>query len=469
MHERRTGSTPEVNMATIEVSSASELSAALASYQGETTIVLNKGDYGSLKFSNLGTRGAVTLRSADPANKAVFEDLQFHSSTGITLDGLAFNPKQLSSEADGGWGLGFYSSSTIKVVNSAFYGEAGSLAKVSGVRLKTSAGVVVENNIFTDLRYGVQATESQDIKFLDNSLKGIRADGFQLADAQGVEIARNFGTNFKAEPYAHPDFVQFFTFGTTRSSENINIHDNVFLQGSGTGVQGIFLGNDIGLTYKNVTIANNLFYTSYWHGIAVYRADGVAIDNNTLVNVPNNFGTFEGKPMATFATWVLVQNVTNAQVTDNLANNIRFEASTGIRSGNVLSAWNGQKGLQTYMDVYANAWAGASANIDDFQAKSAYAGKGANLTPLHQAGAETAMAPSKPSAGTPQPVQSPPASAPRDPAAGDTRRQRRTELPLPTSTSLPELRKVVGVPPRLEPESALRADTSVLAILDLLS
>jgi hypothetical protein len=208
----------------------------------------------------------------------------------------------------------------------------------------------------------------------------------------------------------HPDFVQFFTTGTTaaQASQNINIHDNVFLMGNGTGVQGVFLGNEAGVPYKNVSITNNMFYTSFWNGIAVYKADGVVIDNNTVVNVPNNSGTFEGKPMVTNASWVLVDHVTNAQVTDNVASRVRFDYSTGTQSGNVNIAWNGQKGVLTYADVLSNGWAGASANIDDFQVKSAYAGKGTVMTPLYQAGSATATAPADHPDAMPAPL--PPSS-----------------------------------------------------------
>ena len=111
-------------MATITVSNASELSAALASYQGETTILLKKGSYGALKYFEVGSRGTVTLTSADPANKAVFEDLQFHNSTGVTIDGLAFKPQQSSGEALS-WGLSLHNSANVQVLNSAFSGEAG--------------------------------------------------------------------------------------------------------------------------------------------------------------------------------------------------------------------------------------------------------------------------------------------------------------------------------------------------------
>jgi Ca2+-binding RTX toxin-like protein len=108
--------------------------------------------------------------------------------------------------------------------------------------------------------------------------------------------------------------------------------------------------------------------------------------------------------------------VANAQVTDNLASSVRFLASTGTQSGNVLSAWNGQKGVLSYASVYADAWAGASATIDDFLVKSAYAGKGASLTPLHQAGAGTATT-------SPAPTPAPPTSSSKTISGTDGRNE----------------------------------------------
>jgi parallel beta-helix repeat protein len=382
-------------MATTTVSTASQLSAALSNIQGDTTIILNKGSYGALKYSNVGSKGDATLKAAAPG-QAVFEDLQFHDSKNVTIDGLAFKPQQGGGEAIS-WGLSLHNSANMAVVNSAFSGEAGSLAKVIGVRVKGSSGVTIENNTFTNLQYGVQAGASSDLKILDNSLTGIRADGFQFTEAQKVEIARNFGTDFSKEPGAHPDFIQFHTAGTSRASAEINIHDNVFLQGQGSAVQGVFMGNEAGITYQDVAITNNLFYTSYWNGILVAKADGVVVDNNTVLGVPNN-------AMGTNNTWIKLSGATNARVTDNLANSIDAGAAG---SNNTATHWQSKGGTVAYAEVFADAWAGASASLADFQVKSAHAGKGPSLSSVEKAGAGASKAGAASKPAPSEPAQSP--------------------------------------------------------------
>jgi hypothetical protein len=370
-------------MATIAVSNATELSSALASYSGDTTIMLSPGSYGAVRYSGIGTRGALTLTSADPNNKAVFEDLQFDSSQNVTIDSVAFNPQQFSGQTFGGWGLSFRGGSNFHVENSNFYGEHGSLAKVSGVYIRDVSGVSIENNTFSDLQYGIQGLTSANVNILDNNLTGIRADGMQFSSAQHVEIARNFGTNFATEAGAHPDLIQFHTAdGSLPASMDVKIHNNAFLQGSGTGAQGIFMGNESGTRYQDITVSDNLIYTSYWHGISVYGADGVLVDNNTVIGVPNN-------ALGGDDTWVRLSGATGAIVTDNITNSVYMENGTsGTSAGNVLTHWKAKPGTLPYDQVLANAWAGASAEIDDFAPTSGYSGKGVTPSDLADVGYE---------------------------------------------------------------------------------
>ena len=63
------------DMATITVSNAAQLSAALSSAHAGDTILLAGGNYGDFSISNLSFSSQVTIESADPTNPAVFRSL----------------------------------------------------------------------------------------------------------------------------------------------------------------------------------------------------------------------------------------------------------------------------------------------------------------------------------------------------------------------------------------------------------
>jgi hypothetical protein len=202
------------------------------------------------------------------------------------------------------------------------------------------------------------------------------------------------------------------------------------------------------------------------------------IDNNTVLGVPNNY-------LGTNNTWIKV-SATNARVVHNLANSIDFRTSTGLVRDNVATHWQAKGGTVPYAKIFTNAWAGPSASINDFLVKSPYAGKGASLMPLYAAGAgrDTTPPSESPPAKQQMPaVPRPPAAVPHDRAPAEPQHQKRTDLLLPASASLPKLEALepgkiagtlpriessVGIPPRPETKLLPHGSETILTLLELL-
>src|SRR5688500_15215123 len=104
------------------------------------------------------------------------------------------------------------------------------------------------------------------MRFVGNSCQDIRTDGMKGGGSSNVVIAQSYFRHFHTAEGDHPDAIQFWTTNTTTSASNITIVDNVIIQGNGGPVQGIFLGNELDITYQNVTISGNFVSDGSYHG-----------------------------------------------------------------------------------------------------------------------------------------------------------------------------------------------------------
>lgn len=304
---------------TVVVHNASELKAVIANYTGDTTVILAAGDYGDIAIKNKSS-GSLTLVSADQAQPAVIT-LTISNSQNITLDGLHFDPPGTK------WGnaLSISGSSNISVTNSTFEGTDPSYADLArGMYVDKSSNISVTNNQFSDLTRGAVFTNSQNIEVLNNSVTDMRSEGFNFAGVSNVEIAGNTGTNFHAQPGDHPDFIQFWTAGVTTPSSNIYIHDNTLTVGTGTGSQGILLGNESHIPYSNVVITNNNLETTYPLGIAVYEANGVVVEGNNALKAEQS----------DYKTQIHIGSSTDVTMSGNSANAIAAPSSTDVVTSN---------------------------------------------------------------------------------------------------------------------------------------
>ena len=133
--------------------------------------------------------------------------------------------------------------------------------------------------------------------------------------------------------------IQMWAVNTKIVSSDVQILNNVFNSGDGVASQTIFLGNELGKNnpdfhYQNITISGNVIYNGHLAGIRVSAAEGVHIENNTLLwNEKATIGTHNSVP-----TIKLVE-VTDATVINNITSSVTD--GPGITaSGNRLIDYN---------------------------------------------------------------------------------------------------------------------------------
>jgi hypothetical protein len=181
---------------------------------------------------------------------------------------------------------------------------------VSGCTIRNCTDVTVIDSRWDRLANAVQYLDNERVRFAGNRFTNIRMDGIRGGGNSNVVIERNHFTDFrpltgrKGIEDDHPDAIQVWTSNTTKSAENIQIRDNVVVQGEGGAAQGIFVTMQTSHRYKNVEISDNLIIGGLTNAITVMGADGAVIADNIVAAVGAK-------------TWIRMENLTGLALTDN--------------------------------------------------------------------------------------------------------------------------------------------------------
>jgi hypothetical protein len=328
---------------TVTVSNSSELLKAVAGRTADTVIVLNPGNYGNVTINGGGSSLPITLQAASTTSASTFTNLTINQANGVTLSGLTFSPTSTNGTYSG-YTLDIEHSSNVVVKDSFFVGGATAFKdEANGILVDNSSNVTVDHNSFTGLTRGGLFANSDKVTITNNNLTNLRSDGFDFTAVSNVEIAHNKFSDFHPTEADHPDGIQFWTVGTTVPSSNINIHDNVMTFTSANPSQGIFLGDESGAGFSNVSIQNNYIATGYSHGISVYNGSGVNISGNTVVasdtKVPYKPGIHviasdSITVQSNVATVLDIDSSKNGTVSNNEANYISFISNSNIPNVN---------------------------------------------------------------------------------------------------------------------------------------
>lgn len=289
--------------ADIAVTSPDDLAAALAQAGPGEVLLLAAGGYGALTLTAQTRKGAVTLRSADPAAPARFSGLDLRGVTGITLQGLAFDYRY--RPGDPLWTAPFAvtDSQDVTLRGCLFTGDlvrggpAADEGHATGVGLSVdhATDLTVDGNRFARFYRGLTVSDSDRVTVTGNDVSDIRSDGMDFVADQGLLVADNMLHDFQTATGSedHPDMIQFWTAGTTRPTRDVVIRDNLLNAGSGSWTQSILMGNEVvaqgeagpEMRYRNITITGNVIINAHLHGISVGQADGVRIAHNTLIHL----------------------------------------------------------------------------------------------------------------------------------------------------------------------------------------
>jgi len=246
-------------MSTIAVSNQAQLDAAITKAVGGDVIQLAAGAY-NLTVSKAFTSN-VTITSAEANNPARIGYAKLTNASNVTIKSVEIGRSLTSSETvEGAFMARVTGSSNITFDSVHVHGSLDNYPGNDGIGLyfNGSSGIKVVNSEFEQLGRGAVFGGSTNITVSNNDFHDVRSDGMQFQNVQNVVLDSNSFKNFQRASADHPDAIQFFTTGSSTSSANITIRNNVVMTGSGTGMQGIFLRDETGnLPYKNVVIENN--------------------------------------------------------------------------------------------------------------------------------------------------------------------------------------------------------------------
>ena len=356
----RSGRCEGAYMPDIIVKNQNELDAALRAATGGETIKLLAGTYSSAQVSGKNFASNVTITSADPDHPATIQSVSVSNTSNLTFKSLGIGRQM--TEADASYTQLTNVTSSSNIVFDAVHVSGGNGNPADsrgwGFTVRTSSNVTIQNSTLDHLGYGLSVGNSDGILIKNNVITDNRTDAMNITEVSNIVIDGNLITNTYPAPGEHPDAIQFFTKGTTKASSNIVIKNNIIMQGSGGGTQGIFLGDEGGsFPYTNVNISNNLVYMStMYNGISVANGVNVNIQNNT-VSSPSNDGA---------SLWISLVKVDGGTVANNVADVIKMAAdATNITQGNNRLLQNDAALLREFGNLNALSGAKVSGFIVD--------------------------------------------------------------------------------------------------------
>lgn len=295
-------------MTTIVVNDSIGLVAALKSSQGGDVIKLAPGTYDpiSMKMDQIRYSSNVTVTSLDPDNQAVLTGLTLPNAQNLTFQDLEF----FVNYRDTGYWYIFDNGKNLVFDGLNVHGTLDNNPGNDGqaMTIRWSENVVVKNSEFHEVRIALAHRENNGFTVENNYFHDIRHDGVRGSGSNNVEIAGNYFSNFFPAEGDHPDAIQFWTLEATgKEVYNITIENNVMVRGTGAAFQGIFIRDEGGVGYRNITIQDNLVIGSQYHGISVDSANGLTISGNTIAGLPDQLA------------WIRVINSENVTLSNNLA------------------------------------------------------------------------------------------------------------------------------------------------------
>ena len=297
------------------VADTQALWAAIKAAEGGDRIVLAPGEYSALRLDGARPSGEVTITSADPSKPASIAGMVITSSSGLT-----FTHIKVQVNPANGFAVQLGSTSRIKFDDAEFSGTAVGVG--NAVMVRNSTNVVVNNSRVHHLQTGLNHLNSSQVAFTNNKLHDLQSDGIRGGGSSDVRITGNHFTNFYPKPGDHPDAIQFWTANTSTVARNLVVADNVFVRGEGGAIQGIFVGNESGIPYEDVTITGNTIIGGMYHGISLNYGERVKIANNTVQGFPD------------MSSWIMLRDVRSSAATDNAATEYKLPSSGVEVSGN---------------------------------------------------------------------------------------------------------------------------------------
>jgi preprotein translocase subunit YajC len=314
------------------VSNAAQLQTALASARGGDTISLAAGNYGKVSITSRNYSSAITIKSA-VGTTAHFDRLLVEKSSFINFESLDLGSGLAAGEPEYTKLATVENSSNIKMIGVSIHGSIDNNPSNDGIGLfvnKVNGFELTDSNVEQVFR-GVLVQQSYNVEVSDTRFDEMRSDGINIAAVRGVTLEGNSFTDFRPVGSDHADAIQFWNVGQPFGSRDIVIKNNVIMNGTGTGPQGIFMNAANGWDYANVLIENNMIYSNdSYHGIHIEGGNNVRIVGNTTLS----------HQLDRDYMWINVADVHNINISNNLTERLIIGAGvTGLTQSNNQSFW----------------------------------------------------------------------------------------------------------------------------------
>ena len=358
----------------IRVSTAAELRRVLRDRAGGFTVLLAPGNYGRVRLvaepGETSFAQPVTIRSADPCNRARFGHLTVKGFVNITLQDLRFEnpsffarPREEVLKPDGRIRhldlLRTDNVEAITIRDNIFTGPTVRMAGANrpdegygygfgwkGLGLRDA---VFTGNELTNLYKAISLGNSDGLEISGNSMHDYRSDAIYLGKVKRLLISNNYMAN--PRPFLlpkgvgdHPDFIQI------EEPDGAVIENNYMDVGPVAEIsQGIY-----SRPARDLVVRNNVIVTRGVNAIFIVALEDGQIVNNLVVDAGPPRGAMPDQRWTIHQPLLRIKdNFRNVEVTGNVASKYnhdfeRVARSAGVSaSGNIL-AQNARPGAPGY-------------------------------------------------------------------------------------------------------------------------
>lgn len=309
------------------VSTSAQLVAALQAAKGGETILLAGGTYSDILLYKINPASNVTIMSQSATNPAVLTGLNVNVSSNLSFKNLTMATSLYNAPTSTQAATPFVvqGSSNVNFDTVSVHGTMDNNAQndVNGLRIQASTNVTVSNSEFQQLYNAVTDLNNTNVSFINNSFHDIRNDGIDNGGSSNVTITGNKFTNFTPVGAVgttgdHADAIQFWTTNTTADVSNITVTNNTITRGTGSYLQGIFITDQVGVHYNNVTVTGNTLTGTEYNGITVQNAVGDTVANNSIIG-------YDGMQSS-----LRLQNTSQLTLSNNTANFYNLVGNTSL-------------------------------------------------------------------------------------------------------------------------------------------
>ena len=284
----------------VVVDTSDALWSAIKAAQPGDTILLAPGNYSTFALTAANPADTVTITSQDPGHPAVIAGITLTNSSNLTFTNIELTPK-----AQGAYAVTLASDTNIHFDHLNIHASA--TVDGNAMIIRDSRNVSVTNSDIHNIGTGISYIDSDTVLLSGNKLHNIQSDGMHGGGTSNITITGNTLTDFSPKAGDHPDAIQFWTTATTTSAHDITITNNIITRGAGAAVQGIFMGNEKMLEYKNVTITGNAVVGGLYNGIYVADASNAKIEGNLVQGYKD------------MSSWIYLSKITNGVLSNNQA------------------------------------------------------------------------------------------------------------------------------------------------------